>query len=60
MLAADVEVLPLVVMVATSFVVGYLALMVVFAVLRRGQFRIFSPYLWAVSAFTLVYLAVTR
>lgn len=59
-LAADVEVLPLVVMVATSFVVGYLALMVVFAVLRRGQFRIFSPYLWAVSAFTLVYLAVTR
>lgn len=58
-LAADVEWLPLFAMVASSFVVGYIALASVFAVLRRGRFRLFSPYLWALSAFTLVYLAVT-
>lgn len=57
---ADVELLPLVAMVVTSFVVGYVALGSVFAVLRRGRFRLFSPYLWALSAFTLIYLALAR
>ncbi len=57
-LAADVELVPLIAMFVSSFVVGYLALRVVFALLRRGQFRVFSPYLWALSAFTLIYLAV--
>lgn len=55
---ADVAALPLLVMTAASFAVGYLALKVVFVLLRRGRFRVFSPYLWALSAFTLVYLLV--
>jgi len=54
--AAEVGALPLLAMTAASFAVGYLALLLVFTLLRRGQFRVFSPYLWAVSAFTLVYL----
>lgn len=58
--AAEVELLPLAAMLVSSFVVGYLALRVVFAVLRRGRFRAFSPYLWALSAFTLAHLALTR
>jgi undecaprenyl-diphosphatase len=41
-------------MTAASFVVGYAALVVLFAVLRRGQFRVFAPYLWLVAAITLV------
>ena len=53
---ADVGALPLVVMTAASFAVGYVALLLVFTLLRRGQFRVFSPYLWALSAFTLVFL----
>lgn len=56
--AAGVDTLPLVAMTASSFVVGYVALRFVFAVLRRGQFRAFSPYLWAVSAITLAWLAI--
>jgi undecaprenyl-diphosphatase len=45
-------------MTVASFVVGYLALLVLFAVLRRGRFRVFAPYLWALSAFTLVRVAL--
>jgi len=56
-MTADVELLPLIAMVAASFAVGYVALGSVFAVLRRGRFRLFSPYLWALSAFTLLHLA---
>jgi undecaprenyl-diphosphatase len=41
-------------MTVASFVVGYAALVVLFAVLRRGQFRVFAPYLWLVAAVTLV------
>lgn len=59
-LDADVELVPLLAMVASSFVVGYVALTAVFAVLRRGRFRLFSPYLWALSAVTLINLALTR
>lgn len=46
----------LLVMTAASFTVGYGALTLVFSLLRRGRFRIFSPYLWALSAFTLIHL----
>ena len=49
---------PLLAMTLASFVVGYLALLVLFAVLRRGRFRVFAPYLWAVAALTLVRLAL--
>lgn len=56
--AADIEAGPLVAMTVASFAVGYAALRLVFALLRRGRFRAFAPYLWAVSAFTLAYLAL--
>ncbi|MDZ7703915.1 MAG: undecaprenyl-diphosphate phosphatase [Trueperaceae bacterium] len=57
--ASEIEVFPLVVMVLTSFVTGYVALIWMFAILRKGRFRWFAPYLWAVAAFTLVRIAVT-
>ncbi|HNQ99318.1 MAG TPA: hypothetical protein PKN52_04915, partial [Trueperaceae bacterium] len=59
-LEAGVELAPLVTMFVASFAVGYGALLLVFTVLKRGRFRVFSPYLWAVSAFTLAYLALAR
>jgi undecaprenyl-diphosphatase len=49
---------PLLAMTVASFLVGYVALMLVFAILRRGKFRIFAPYLWAVAALTLVRVAL--
>jgi undecaprenyl-diphosphatase len=52
--AADFAWSALIGMTVASFVVGYAALFVLFAVLRRGQFRVFAPYLWLVAAITLV------
>ena len=43
-------------MTVASFAVGYIALRWLFSLLRRGQFRVFSPYLWAVSLITIVSL----
>lgn len=57
---ASIGVPQLLVMTAASFAVGYGALLLVFSLLRRGQFRAFSPYLWALSAFTLIHLFVIR
>lgn len=57
---AEVAAAPLVAMTLSSFAVGYLALLAVFAVLRRGRFRAFSPYLWAVSAITIVSVLLGR
>ena len=51
----EVEAAPLVLMAAGSFTTGYLALFWLFALLRRGQFRWFAPYLWAVALFTLAW-----
>ncbi len=45
-------------MTVASFVVGYVALHLLFALLRRGRFRVFAPYLWALAAFTLVRVAL--
>jgi undecaprenyl-diphosphatase len=45
-------------MTLASFVVGYLALHVLFALLRRGRFRVFAPYVWLLAAFTLVRVAL--
>lgn len=56
--AAHIGLGPVIAMFVASFVTGYLALMVLFAVLRRGRFRAFSPYLWAVAAFTLIHVAL--
>lgn len=58
-LGADIQMGPLVAMTAASFLVGYAALKLVFMLLRRGQFRAFSPYLWAVGAFTILYALFT-
>lgn len=52
-LASDLAWGPLVAMTLASFAVGYASLVVLFAVLRRGRFRAFAPYLWVVSALTL-------
>lgn len=52
------ELTPLVGMTVASFVTGYLALLWLFAILRRGQFRWFAPYLWIVATVTLVRLSV--
>lgn len=49
---------PVIAMFAASFVTGYLALMALFAVLRRGRFRAFSPYLWAVAAASIITVLV--
>ncbi len=57
--SADISAGPLVAMIVTSFAVGYVALRWVFALLRRGQFRVFAPYVWALSAVTLVHLFLT-
>lgn len=56
--AAQLGLRPILIMTVASFAVGYAALVWLFAVLRRGQFRVFSPYLWAVAAVTLISVAV--
>jgi undecaprenyl-diphosphatase len=56
--ASHIGALPVLAMFVTSFVTGYLALMVLFAVLRRGRFRVFSPYLWAVGIITIIHVAL--
>jgi undecaprenyl-diphosphatase len=43
---------PLLAMTRPRSSVGYAALMLLFALLRRGRFRVFAPYLWAVAALT--------
>ena len=49
---------PLVGMTIGSFVVGYAALVWLFAILRRGEFRWFAPYVWAVALLTLGRIAL--
>lgn len=55
--AAQIPVGALTAMTVASFVTGYLALTWLFRLLRLGRFRMFAPYLWAVSAVTLLSLA---
>ncbi len=54
----ELELIPLLIMVATSFVTGYLALLWLFSLLRRGKFRWFAPYLWIIAVVTLINLIV--
>lgn len=54
---ADLDWGVLVGMTLGSAVVGYASLFVLFAVLRRGRFRVFAPYLWLVAGITLARLA---
>ena len=55
---ADLDWGVLVGMTLGSAFVGYAALFVLFAVLRRGRFRVFAPYLWLVAGITLARLAL--
>lgn len=55
---ANLQFMPVLIMTVASFIVGYIALVWLFSVLRQGRFRIFSPYLWAVAAVTLLSLAL--
>ena len=45
---------PLLAMVIASFLTGLLALRLLFALLRTGRFRVFSPYLWILGGVTLL------
>jgi undecaprenyl-diphosphatase len=53
---ASLPVAPLLVMTFTSFLSGYLALLWLFSVLKRGRFRWFAPYLWSLGLLTLVHI----
>lgn len=54
----QIALVPIVAMVVSSFVVGYVAIVWLFAILRRGQFKWFAPYLWIVAGITLIRLLV--
>jgi len=56
--SAGLEFMPVLIMTVASFIVGYAALVWLFVVLRRGRFRVFSPYLWAVAAVTVASVLV--
>ncbi|MGK7889593.1 MAG: undecaprenyl-diphosphate phosphatase, partial [Leptolyngbyaceae cyanobacterium] len=45
---------PLIGMTVASFITGYLSLLWLFSLLKKGQFKWFAPYLWFVAAVTLV------
>jgi undecaprenyl-diphosphatase len=51
---ATTSLLALAAMTLASAAVGYVALILLFAVLRRGRFRLFAPYVWLVAALTLL------
>lgn len=53
------EMAPLLGMIVASFITGYIALLWLFSVLRKGQFRWFAPYLWVVAIITLIKVAIS-
>lgn len=53
------EVAPLLGMIVASFITGYIALLWLFSVLRKGQFRWFAPYLWVVAIITLIKVVIS-
>ena len=55
----ELELAPLLGMIIASFITGYVALIWLFSVLRKGQFRWFAPYLWVVAAITLIKLSLS-
>jgi len=52
-LPPGVEPLPVLAMVAASFLSGYLAMLLLFGVLKAGKFRLFAPYVAALAVLTL-------
>ncbi|MBS3966018.1 MAG: undecaprenyl-diphosphate phosphatase [Truepera sp.] len=55
----ELELAPFIAMLLSSFVVGYLSILWLFSVLRRGKFRWFAPYLWGVAALTLAHVVLS-
>ena len=56
---AGLELVPIIGMTVASFVTGYVALVWLFSLLRKGQFKWFAPYLWIVALITLASIALT-
>ncbi len=56
---AELKLAPLIGMTVASFITGYIALLWLFAILRRGQFRWFAPYLWFIATITLLRVFLT-
>ncbi len=54
----DIELIPLLIMILTSFITGYLAILWLFSLLRQGKFSWFAPYLWVAAAITLIKLSL--
>ncbi len=54
-LPKGVEPAPVLAMVATSFASGYLAMILLFGVLKAGKFRLFAPYVAAVAVLALLF-----
>ncbi|NET47960.1 MAG: undecaprenyl-diphosphate phosphatase [Merismopedia sp. SIO2A8] len=50
---------PLVGMTISSFITGYLSLIWLFSLLKKGQFKWFAPYLWFVAVVTLIRIFAT-
>ena len=50
---------PLVGMTISSFITGYVSLIWLFSLLKKGQFKWFAPYLWFVAAATLARVFAT-
>ena len=57
--SSHIETAPLLAMMIASFITGYVALIWLFSILRRGQFKWFAPYVWTVAILTLLRLALT-
>ena len=49
----DMELLPLFCLVLSSFLTGWFAIVWMFRILGRGEFKWFAPYLWGVAVLTL-------
>ena len=56
---SGIEAIPLIGMILASFLTGYAAILLLFSLLRRGQFKWFAPYLWVVAGITLARLFLT-
>jgi len=54
-LPREVEPAPVLAMVTSAFISGYLAMLVLFGILKAGKFRLFAPYVAAVAVLALLF-----
>ena len=57
--AIDMEMLPLLALIVSSFLTGYFAILWLFRILKRGEFKWFAPYLWGIAALTLLRIGLS-